>query len=491
MKPSLKNNKYYEGVNFDYILALRNKDDVIEKCHLPINKDAELIEKIFRMLDDEAYEADDIYYAFKRRYYNYGDYEYCLGFPDLMAYYIDPVTYPYFDETKYRKQAKVYKDAIASAKTDTTRESRKTAFNKWSYRQKLEYIDRCLPYVFSIEYHKALVEYDVEKCFFIFSNETHGRFSYSRKITEDIEIVLKTNFCYGRSSSLMVTVTYKGIPILPYSVWVKYFYAGYNEITRCTRPYYPNRSNWNTCMDFVVWFVEKAIENPEAFVRETVMQEVHTLVEGIGELFQLTDEEMKNRLMISTPDDSLQKRYYIGIKTARMANEKDVRYYTIAPEEAKLVYRMEKITGALHFFKSLRQLSEVYNGIEKSINRIKEINATLYPEIMKAITPVKAYIAELYETLKPIEKRLNSVEKRFNYLYDRLQKRLEKVDWEKQEEVKESFVKRNPHYEKLRGEKIELERQVSSLNTQIGNREHYLRQLEDAKSLILKHVVLI
>ena len=84
---------------------------------------------------------------------------------------------------------------------------------------------------------------------------------------------------------------------------------------------------------------------------------------------------------------------------------------------------------------------------------------------------------------------MNSVERRFNYLYDRLQKRLENADWEKQDEIRESFVKKNPHYEKLRDEKIDLERQVSSLNTQIGNREHYLRQLENAKSLVRRYVV--
>lgn len=487
----LKNNKYYEGVNFDYILALRNNYDVIEKLQIPIKKNEGLINDVFRMLEDDAYEADDIYRTFKRQYSDYGDFEYCLGFGSLTAYFIDPITYAYFDETKYRKQAKEYKDRIELAKNETIRDYRTRSFNKWNYRQKLNYIDKCLPYVFASDYHDALVKYDVEKRYFIFSNETHGRFSYSRKVTEDIEIVLKTNFCYGSSSSLLVTVTYKGIPILPYSVWVNYFYAGYNKIIRCTRSYSPQRSNWNTCMDFVIWFVEQAIENPETFVQETIMQEVNTLVDGIGELFKLTDKEMEKRLMISTPDDSLQERYYIGIKTARMANEKDVKYYTIAPEEAKLVYRMEKITGALHFLKSLRQLSEIYDGIELSINRIKEINARLYPEIIKAIMPVKAYIADLYETLKPIEKRLNSVERRFNYLYDRLQKRLENADWEKQDEIRESFVKKNPLYEKLRDEKIELERQVSSLNTQIGNREHYLRQLEDAKSLILKHVISI
>ena len=202
----LKNNKYYEGVNFDYILALRNNDDVIEKLQIPIKKNEGLINDVFRMLEDDAYEADDIYRTFKRQYSDYGDFEYCLGFGSLTAYFIDPITYAYFDETKYRKQAKEYKDRIELAKNETIRDYRARSFNKWNYRQKLNYIDKCLPYVFASDYHDALVKYDVEKRYFIFSNETHGRFSYSRKVTEDIEIVLKTNFCYGSSSSLLAAI---------------------------------------------------------------------------------------------------------------------------------------------------------------------------------------------------------------------------------------------------------------------------------------------
>ena len=67
---------------------------------------------------------------------------------------------------------------------------------------------------------------------------------------------------------------------------------------------------------------------------------------------------------------------------------------------------------------------------------------------------------------------------------------MEKVEFDKKEKVKESFIMKNPQYEKLRDELVELERKVFILKTQISNREHYLKQLEVAKSLIAKHVVL-
>lgn len=148
----------------------------------------------------------------------------------------------------------------------------------------------------------------------------------------------------------------------------------------------------------------KAIENPENFVKEVMSQEVDDLVKGIEKLFKLTDKEMENELSISCADKIFQEKYYIGIRTARMASQQDVRYYTISPEEAKLVYRMEKITGALHFLESLRKLSDIYNGVDQAIIRIKEINALFYPEIHVAISSVTEYITEQVQTLKPIEK---------------------------------------------------------------------------------------
>ena len=491
MKPKVYKNRYYDGVNFDYVLAVKYDENNIEKHKIPIQKNEGLIEELIRMVDEDIYEVDDIYYKFRRQYCDYGDYEYCLGFPSLKAYYIDPISYPYFDEIKYRKQAQEFKDRISSAKTEAAREWKQKDFNKWNHRQKEDYINKCLPYVFARNYHNAMEGYDIEKDYFIYSNESHGRFTYSRKITEDLEILLKTNFCYGDSSRFFVIITYKGIPILPYSVWVRYYYAGFNEIVRYTRSYdCSRRAHWNNCMDFVVWFVRKAIERPDEFVREIMLEEVKELMKGVEGVYNISDEEMKKFLEFAFADITEGENYYIGIRKARMATQKEIDYFKIAPKEAKLVFRMEKITGALHFLKSLRKLSEIYDEVEQAINRIKEINKLFYPEIANAIPPVKEHIAELNETLIPIEKKLNNVQKRFDYLDDRLRKRLEKVSFDKMDEAKESFIKKNPQYEKLRDELSELESRVCTLKTIISNREHYLHQLEDAQLLVRSHVVL-
>lgn len=487
MTPELYKKRFFDGVNFDYILAVRYNDDEIEKCTIPIHKDEKTIDEIYRMVDNDEYDVDDIESLFRRRYSNHGDYDYCLGFSRLTDYYIDAICYPKYDTLKYWRKAQNYKDRIKKAKNETVQKRIQLEFNKWNRAEKKEYINQCLPYVFASNYHDAVVRNGIDKDYFIYSDETHGRFSYARKITEDIDIEIKTNFCYGSSSSLAVIITYKGIPILPYSIWVNYYYARYNEVIRCTRSYEPNRSNWDTCMDFVVWFVKKAIENPESFVKDTIMQEVDGLVQGVEELFRLTDEEMERRLSTSIPD-VFHDKYYIGIKTARMAADADIRYYKISPKEAKLVYRMEKITGALHFLKSLKQLSEIYDGIDVSINKIKEINLLLYPEIVEAIPPVRKYLSELNGTLEPLEKRLSFVQKKFDYLDDRLNMRIGKANITKEkEEIKASFIKHNPKYTEYKDKINVLSYQIMDLRYKIANRNQYLERLEEAQHLVNKH----
>lgn len=489
MITSLYKNRYFEGVNFDYILALRYEENNIEKCKIPIDKDNWLIDDIYRMVDDDQYEVDDIYYAFKARYQDHGDYDYCLGHNSLRNYYIDPISYPSFDVTKYRKQAQVYKDRINAAKSDAAKELNKKTFNNWNFLQKKDYINQCLPYIFACNYHEAIVKNNIEKNYFIYSNEKHGRYlKYAIKITDDIEINIETNFCYGASSSFAVTITYKGIPIIPYSIWVRYYYAGFNEIIKCTRSYYPERKNWENCMDFVVWFVKKAIDNPEGFVKDTILDEVKTLMDGLEKVLHISDEEMKYYMEFDNKDKVLQDKYYIGIRSGREANSNEIKRYSIAPEEVKFVFRMEKITGALRFIKSLKELREIDCDFEKVINRVKEMNEMIYPELLNAIPPVRESVAELQASLTSLEKRFNIVKRRYESYEDRLNKKLEKyTGTDERKKAEESFIKLNPQYIKYKNEYYDLLIQTGELKERLKKRESYLLKLEESKTLVLKH----
>lgn len=475
---------FFKGINYDYILAVKYDNNHIEKCTIPIKKDNSLIEDIIHMVEDESYEVDDIYNRFKRYYGNYGFFEYCLGQSCLRDRYINDIKYPEFELTSYRKESSLRKEAIQKAKNEAVKNRLQKKFYDWSKRKKIDYSNLCLPYIFAVNYHNAVIDNNIDGNYFLYSNEQHGRFRYTRKINEDVDIEISSNFCYGSSSSLVVIITYKGIPILPYSIWVKYFYARYNEIIRCTRSYLPNRINWNECIDFVVWFVQNAIDNPDEFIRSTVMQEVNNLMIGLEGIFTLSDDEMRNKLDVSHNNEISLGKYYIGIRATSMATAQDLEYYSISPNEAKLVYRMEKITGALHFLSSLRRLSEIYENVTQNINRIKEINVSLYPEIVSAIPPVKKHIADLNIKLRPILKNLDNVKRKFDYLDDKLQKLLERTDWNNRTEVKERFINRNPQYTKLAKKIDEIDMQISNLKNELNNRESYLKRLEDSRLLI-------
>lgn len=241
-------------------------------------------------------------------------------------------------------------------------------------------------------------------------------------------------------------------------------------------------------MDFVVWFVKKAIDNPEGFVKDTILDEVKTLMDGLEKVLHISDEEMKYYMEFDNKDKVLQDKYYIGIRSGREANSNEIKRYSIAPEEVKFVFRMEKITGALRFIKSLKELREIDCDFEKVINRVKEMNEMIYPELLNAIPPVRESVAELQASLTSLEKRFNIVKRRYESYEDRLNKRLEKyTGTDERKKAEESFIKLNPQYIKYKNEYYDLLIQIGELKERLKKRESYLLKLEEAKTLVLKH----
>jgi hypothetical protein len=97
-------------------------------------------------------------------------------------------------------------------------------------------------------------------------------------ITDDIEIKIHTNFGFGWSSYFYLGLTYKGIKILPYSFFVKYYYADRRDIARYTRLYSTEHESWNYAFNFVENVAEQAAEGDESFATEFIMNEVNEMV---------------------------------------------------------------------------------------------------------------------------------------------------------------------------------------------------------------------
>lgn len=500
------------GVNYDYILALEKDGDRVTVVQYPISRHSSEINRALEYLYDENSDAFDIYNALHRCLYG-REYNYCLKH-EYTDHYIKPIKVE-FDSYKYRKELREKIDSRVEAKVrelssheknnrEKLAEVRQSIWKQmyWQIKKHKEaLIDMALPYVYANDYEDTLNKNNISRKSIIFSHERHGDSRYEKikentiehTVNDDISIKITTNFCYGYSSYFHVVVIYKGIALLPYSAWVKYYYARITELLGYTRSYELTRESWHTCMTFLEYFINSAISNPEGFIENEVMQEVNGLMEGLEEIFQYDTERFKKEIIVKK---CLGEERYIGIRGLRNASESDEELYNITPKEIAMIYKMEKISGALRFLDNLRKIKEIYSEVSDTINRIIEMNQTILPEVECAIPPVEEEIKELNTEVLPLKKQLNSCQ----VVFDKLQQRLDEISErelhktgylssEDNAKIQKEFENNNPQYVELRETIKDLKPRISEFEDRIFKRKRVLEKLNDYKGLILKYAM--
>lgn len=497
------------GVNYDYILALKKDGERVKVVEYPIDRHNKEIDRAIERYEDESCDADDIYSAVWGCLYS-KSYPYCLAH-EYTNTYIDDIMPVRFDANEYRKTLREiinrevnYRLRWLSNSDRNNREKvieiekdvRKRLYPKIK-KSKEQLLSASLAYIYALDYENAIISNKIEQDCIVYSSERHGDgrvknkigigYHAEHKINEDLSVRVETNFCYGSSTYFSVVVSYKGIELLPYSVWVHYYFAGFVHLLKYTRSYIRERNSWHMCMDFLETFINSAIDNPEYFIHNEVMREVNGLLEGLQMIFNQSEEDFEKEIKVKErPGDER----YIGILGARYANESDEHEYSITPREVSMIYRMEKISGALRFLDSLRKVKEIYTEVSDAIDTIIEMNQQIYPEIESAIPPVENEIKKLNEELSPRNKRLNVCEISYERLQNKLDRNLLNVsDSEKIKEIKERFDKFNPSYKKLAEEIKLLREEINTLTNKIYKRESVLRRLNQYKSLILKYAM--
>lgn len=440
------------------------------------------------MYENTYYNASDMHNRARAILCNGHTYSFCLGHSYYDSF-IDDISFPVFDAHEYRNTLIDKKNHIANLfkRGDTDYADKlQNRLNASIKRTKEEYLKQILPYIYSSDYDHALRTNLIKEKYKIFSSEIHGRFTYETIINEDLKILTRTNFCYGSSSYFQIIVKYKDIELLPYGEWVKYYYAGYNSIMRFTRSFFCIRDSWTYALDFIVAFVNKAIKNPDEFVREDILSEVNTLMVGLEEIFQMNEDEFGTRLDVKHIDDDDDR--YIGISSARHANERERQRYKIKKKECAMVYKMEKISGAIYFLNNLKRISMIIPEVENSINRIIELNKNIYPDVVAAIPPVNIEITNLTCELQKIERLYKQKYKQLEYYNKRLDniKKRHIVTGRTFQEIEQDFKQKNPQYEILAQETNKLRQERNEYLTLINDREGIKKRLTSYKDLIEK-----
>ena len=248
-------------------------------------------------------------------------------------------------------------------------------------------------YIHQEKMHEAFQKAENDPSVKMYSREAIGWNGFTYEITDDIKICVSTNFGYGMSSYFKLTASYKDIVIAPITDLVNYYKAQMVDIISCTRPYWPLRDSWHPALDFVQSFANQSLSNPEQFVKTYIMNEVDKLMRGLRNIMMNPEEVigMFKREMNHLPEE------YHHLRFIEPMSDKEKECYDLFPIDMPIVFKSEKLIGAIEMMEKLKELTAIYAKISDYINEIIGMVNQLKPEVEEAIERMQVEIALLDE----------------------------------------------------------------------------------------------
>ena len=200
-----------------------------------------------------------------------------------------------------------------------------------------------------------------------------GWTNHSIQLNRDITCTIKTNYGYGSVSYFYNILSYKGVDIIPYSTWIKYFYAGKFDNITYTRSYPTDYESWEKCFNFIRDCIRNFNEDPDHFIQHWFIDEIETMMDG---LHHFCEDE-----------------HHITV----IKNENQC--YEISNRRDLLLFKGEKISGALKFIEHIKTLENLNIPTEHYIDEILNLNTRIYPELENELIALKQERDKLNEQL--------------------------------------------------------------------------------------------
>jgi len=499
------------GVNYDYIITLNKKEDgTLERVDHPITYLNSLFNHLERMFnDDEFYDVVDMEKAILRKI-SIKHLNICIPYEYYVAYINGSVdggsnliTYKPIDQKKTISSYESKKNNILSTHKQRLKRKNKELskseintraseladkeYQAFIHEEKIKFLRPRMGYLHAYAY-KMTYDSISKDVFFISSerigwpsNKEKGNPTWMYEINEDIKVSLWSNFCYGSSSAFYIRVFYKGLQLCPYSEFVTYRYAREADILNYTRQYELKRASWDAAADFVLNFCNKAITDPDNFIREEITYEVKTLVQELSQIVISKEQYLKSKFETSAK---------IGTRFSHVANLISFDDYQLAdyqknPAEYELLFRMEKISGALRFVNSLDRFSTIFKFIRRAIVKIEDLNLEIYPELTASIIPIREEVAKHKNEVQKLSEEYDILEKKTERHYSKIeiiQNRYKES--EDKETAEKNYYKRHPELTELENLIRKLKAELRPLSSLLKMRNKFLDSLEKCKSAI-------
>ena len=480
-----------ESNNIDrtHIVALKEVNGTLQYVEKPIEKPEQLIAELKAMVDNPNRTVWDMQSLFIRRFSAESGYHDFLFPYSYRSSYVPGVLYP--AKYKYEQLKKTWEDAAKSAEESYKEEckqyhsaptaseitrKREEAITSIKSQQKRSLCEEAIRWIDASCYNREAVRMHRDSSIKMYSKENIGWNTFSYKINKDIEVEVRTNFGYGSAAYFFMGVKYKGMAILPYSYIVRYYKANMTDIVRCTRSYEPARESWCAAFDFISDFANKAAADPEKFVKTYIMDEVEEMMAGL-EAISVNSRSYMQEIQWRRADKCV-----INVMPMFDGDRKRMASY---PDEAPVLFKVEKIMGAMKFLDSLNEIAKEVNTVRPHIDRLYELNYALGPEIEDAVAKIEVKIAEhtnhkalldkqisfLTEKLKPFEDEILELRSKLSnpYLYD-----------------ESEYEKNHKDYKELKNEKNERQTEANKEACLINDLKSFVTYLNNSLSQLNK-----
>lgn len=462
-----------------HIVALKEIKGCLRNVEIPIDRPEHFIAELSAMKENPNRTVWDMQSMFIERFpknQQWIDHIYPQAY---YASFVNSTTYPEictyeqlrtsWDEAAENARKALIEERKQSRKEASTQELAKVMFevtNRLKRYQKDRFLSTALQWIDAVCYQDAARKASSDQSVKMFSKENIGWNTFRHVINDDVKAEVKTNFGYGSSSHFMLAVSYKGIAILPYSYLVKYYKAGMADLIRCTRKYQPTRESWCAAFDFLSDFVNHAIASPQEFVESYILNEVEEMMRGLEAI--ATNPRLHLDKIRGRNSDPL------IVNVRRMLSDEETRMMSY-PAETPILFKVEKITGAIDFLSSLTEIAKEVDSIQVHINRIHELNVALQPEIETSIASINKQIAELEKKRVPIDAELSMLVEKIKPLEEEMSaKGINR--W--------SFHSSNSEYSRLDDKRTEIQSKLSKILSTIADLNSFKSMLETSLSKI-------
>lgn len=481
-------------VNEQFVLVLKEDANHLLTIHQhPIASSDVIVSKIEAIVKNPHKTLWDLFSEVEC-YLNY-DKEYKLCFPyGYRETFIEPakcpgmVTYNSYNDSveEYRKSIEAshkYKQ-LDELRKETYLKKRLSTFEEdFSLKErsrKKKYAEKAIRFIQCKKLNKAISEVKKDKYTKMYSSDSIGWTTFEYPITDEINVMLNTNFVYGKSAYFYLTVKYQDIVLIPYSDLVNYYYANMKTLISYTRSYACNRNSWNFALRFVADFANEAKISPRRFIHKYMVSEITEMMKGLRATIRNPEEVLKN-----IKEHHLD---YIDFSVIRPFMHEDEKIFKMMPKESISVFKAEKISGALLFLNSLKQLQSFWSEVSDIIAEIRDMNASIKPEVESVVENITNDIIPLEEKQEHNYKQLDNIKKKISFHKFWIQLQIKKSRERTKQEVIDNYKAKHPIYVDLLDEREDLQLRIDNLDVIISRRKSLLKRMKKCLNRINKEL---